>query len=362
MQSHPLPMNVNPGSRVPVYRQIAGQVAEAIAARTLEPGEDLTPFRELAEMLVISPLAVKKAYEDLMLEGLVRRLDDGRVQVAPEAAEHSRRELAKTLLEEELSLEELQLARSIQCRLLPPSPLVGDGFRVAAKNVPARFVAGDFYDVVLEADGGVGVAVADVAGKGIGPSLIMASVKAVLPFLAAGRSVEATLQALNDRLCSELGPREFVALAFARFDPDTRRLRIANAGLPEPYLLRLGKAPSEVRTTGPRLPLGLRPGLAYEAVELSLLPGERLLLYTDGLPEARTAQGEPLGYERFAELVAATSHLDAVGAELCLEDLFREVRRAARRGDEGSAPALPETLDDDRTALLVESTETRGDG
>lgn len=358
MRSHPLPMNVNPGSRVPVYRQIAAQVADAIAARTLHPGEELTPFRELAEMLVISPLAVKKAYEDLMIEGLVRRLDDGRVEVAPEAAEHRRRELAKTLLEEELSLEELQLARNIQCRLLPPSPLAGDGFRVAAKNVPARFVAGDFYDVVLEADGSVGVVVADVAGKGIGPSLIMASVKAVLPFLAAGRSVEATLQALNDRLCSELGPREFVALAFARFDPRGRTVRIANAGLPEPYLMRPGLAPSEVRTTGPRLPLGLRPGLVYEAVDLPLPPGERLLLYTDGLPEARTREGEPLGYERFDELVAATAQLEGLEPELLLEDLFREVRRAARSGD----AAYPETFDDDRTALLVESTATRGDG
>src|SRR5262249_46876865 len=78
--------------------------------------------------------------------------------------------------EQEFAEKELELARSIQSRLLPPEEVSGEGYRVAARNLAARFVAGDFYDVFRLSDGSLGVAVADVSGKGMGASLIMASV------------------------------------------------------------------------------------------------------------------------------------------------------------------------------------------
>src|SRR6266508_3335552 len=140
--------------------------------------------------------------------------------------------------EQEFAEKELELARSIQRRLLPPEELSGAGYRVAARNLPARFVAGDFYDVFRLSDGSLGVAVADVSGKGMGASLIMVSVKAVLPFIAEGRGAATTLTELNRRLSGELAPREFVAMAYARFEPRRGELELANAGLPDPYLVR----------------------------------------------------------------------------------------------------------------------------
>ena len=245
--------------------------------------------------------------------------------------------------EQEFAEKELELARSIQSRLLPPEEISGDGFRVAARNLPARFVAGDFYDVFRHSDGSLGLAVADVSGKGMGASLIMASVKAVLPLIAEGRGAAATLTELNRRLSRELAPREFVAMSYARFDPVRHDLEIANAGLPDPYVLRGGAGPEALCAPGPRLPLGVRAQVEYEALAVRLPPASRLLLFTDGLPEALTPGGDPLGYEALAELLRG---LDGGPPGEMLDRLFEAIRRSTRS-----------TLEDDWTALLLEAIE-----
>ena len=206
------------------------------------------------------------------------------------------------LKEREFAEKELELAREIQARLLPPPLIEGDGFSITARNVPAHFVAGDFFDVLRHEDGSVGIVIADVSGKGIGASLIMASVKAVLPFVANG-SVEDTLSRLNRRLASQLGKREFVALAYARFQPVTGRLQIANAGMPDPYLISNGSA-SPVPVPGERLPLGARSDVHYDAVEVQLRPGDRFFLLSDGIPEAPRPNGEPFGYDALRETLS----------------------------------------------------------
>jgi hypothetical protein len=244
------------------------------------------------------------------------------------------RKSVERLKEAEFAEKELELARSIQQRILPPQDVEGEGYRVAARNLPARFVAGDFYDVFQLPDGAVGLVVADVAGKGIGASLIMATVKAMLPFLAAGRSVEETLGEANRRLKPRLESREFVALAYLRYEPRTGAFALANAGLPDPYRLRADFAPEPLSAPGPRFPLGVRAEVAYEAVGGVLARGERLLLLTDGLPEAPEADGGPLGYEKFEALLSRAAGPDA---------LFEAVRSA-------TGP----TLADDWTVLVLE--------
>ena len=243
------------------------------------------------------------------------------------------------LKETEYAEKELELARAIQQRLLPPSEIERDGYRVAARNLAARFVAGDFYDIFHLADGSLGAVVADVSGKGIGASLVMASVKAVLPLIAAGRTVEETLGELNEKLKRELGKREFVALAYARYEPATGTVRFANAGLPDPYLVRADGVHSAISTPGPRLPLGVKSNLVYEAAEITLDRGERLLLYSDGLPEATLENDEPMGYEMLAALVARCH--GAPGP--WLDELLSNVRGATR-----------EAIEDDMTALVIE--------
>jgi Stage II sporulation protein E (SpoIIE) len=249
------------------------------------------------------------------------------------------RQSVERLKEHEFAEKELQLAREIQQCLLPPQEMEGPGYRLAARNVPAQFVAGDFYDVFRLADGALGVVVADVAGKGMASSLVMATVKAVLPLVAADRSVEETLAELNRKLVADLGPREFVALAYVRYEPDGA-FTLGNAGLPDPYRLAGGRPPRALSVPGERMPLGARRESRYGALTGRLEPGERLLLLTDGLPEALMATDEPMGYPAL-ERILETS--DSASPSEFLEGLFRRVREA-------SVP----TLQDDLTALVLE--------
>jgi len=253
--------------------------------------------------------------------------------------ENRLRESVERLKEHEFAEKELQLAREIQQCLLPPQEMEGDGYRLAARNVPALFVAGDFYDVFRLADGALGVVVADVAGKGMASSLVMATVKAVLPLIAADRSVEETLAELNRKLVADLGPREFVALAYVRYEAGGA-FTLGNAGLPDPYRLAAGRSPQALSVPGERMPLGARGESRYQALSGHLESGERVILLTDGLPEAMMATDEPMGYPALESLLAAS---DPATPSVFLDDLFRRVREA-------SVPALQ----DDLTALVLE--------
>ena len=163
----------------------------------------------------------------------------------------------------------------------------------------------------------------------------MASVKAVLPFVANG-AVDETLRTLNRQLLAQLGPREFVALAYARFNPLTGKVRIANAGMPDPYLLASGSA-TPIVVTGERLPLGVRAEITYDSIEVQLGPHDRLLLLSDGIPEAPQASGEPLGYEALRTTLAGMP-----SEEGWIDTLLERVRGQVR------------AIDDDWTAVLLE--------
>jgi sigma-B regulation protein RsbU (phosphoserine phosphatase) len=245
------------------------------------------------------------------------------------------------LVAQELGQRELEMARDVQRRLLPPAEVDGPGWEVVARCLPARVVAGDFYDILRHPDGSVDVVVADVAGKGFAASLIMASVKAMLPFVTTEGGVAEALVRLNRRLAVELGPREFVVLVLARYRPSERLVELANAGAPDPYLMLSGQVPRPLPVPGPRLPLGVREEVVYASRAVELAAGDRLLLLTDGLPEARDAAGEPLGYQTLESMLAQEP---ATGSSTSwLSGLFDRVQRRTGR--------VPE--DDWTAAMLV---------
>lgn len=264
--------------------------------------------------------------------------------LAFEASQQAERLALAAQQKQALGEQEIELARVLQRRLLPAPEGGGEGWALAARNLAARGVAGDFYDYFRSAEGTLYVAVADVAGKGLAASLIMATVKALLPYIASGRSVVDTLGELNARLCDQLGPREFVALALAAFDPRSGRLELANAGLPDPYVLRPGALPAPLEAPLPRLPLGVWRGLGYRSVITTLEPGDRLLLLTDGLPEAPVG-GEPLGYQRLPTYFdhPQSARMPAAAGGAWLDTLIGRLRQVSG-GD----------LEDDWTTLLLE--------
>ncbi len=344
-------LHLVPEDPEPLREQIARQLRSRIVRGELAADEPLPGHRRLARQHRVAPSTVVTAYQLLIAEGLLTGAADGEVRVAALGPEHRRDLVERQQLEElvarELGRRELEMARDVQRRLLPPSELSGPGWQVAARCQPARVVAGDFYDVLRHDDGSVDLVVADVAGKGFAASLIMASVKAMLPFVTGEGGVAESLADLNRRLAPELGRGEFVALALARYRPSERQVELANAGAPDPYLVRAGQPPQPLSVPGPRLPLGIRPQVAYASRTAELVSSDSFVLLTDGLPEARDAGGEPLGYQALEAMLSQESLSGSPSAWLA--GLFDRVQQRTGR--------LPE---DDWTAAMLVPSEISG--
>jgi sigma-B regulation protein RsbU (phosphoserine phosphatase) len=338
-------LHLAPGDPEPLREQIARQLRDRIVRGELAVGDLLPGHRNLARQYRVAPSTVEAAYELLASDGLLTGAAADGVRVA-ELGPERRRDLVERLqleklVAKELGRRELEMARDVQRRLLPPSEVDGPGWEVAARCLPARVVAGDFYDILRHPDGSVDVVVADVAGKGFAASLIMASVKAMLPFVTAEGGVAESLVDLNRRLALELGPREFVALVLARYRPSERLVELANAGAPDPYLMLPDQAPRPLSVPGPRLPLGIREQVAYASRTVEVAADDRILLLTDGLPEAREASGEPLGYQALESMLSEEPSTGPPSS--WLSGLFDRVQRRTGR--------VPE--DDWTAAMLV---------
>jgi hypothetical protein len=249
-------------------------------------------------------------------------------------AETERQQAALAAQAAVFAREQLEIARDLQQRLLPAAPLRHQRYVVDARNVPAIYVAGDFYDFVPLANDRLLIVIADVAGKGVSAGLIMATTKAMIPLLAAREEFAAPLLGnLNDQLAARLSKRDFVACAIGLFNAANGDLSIANAGLPDPVIVTISGEHRTVVVPGQRYPLGIRANLSYESVTVRLKEGDRAVFFTDGLPEA-TVDGELFGYERLHEEIAA-AHGD-------LGQLFEAMKRRS-----------PPTHDDDWTAVAL---------
>jgi hypothetical protein len=236
---------------------------------------------------------------------------------------HHNRKRNDRLREGEFAEKELTIARDMQRRLLPPEHIEHEGFRVDARTEPAYMVGGDFYDVVRLNDGAFAIVVADVSGKGIAAAMVMATCKAMIPFLASSGDAAAVIDSLNAQLCDRLERREFVAMLFARFDPRTGSLDIVNAGMPDPLLLGANGSMQSVTFEGDRMPLGARKASRYQSTRVTLEHGQRLFAFSDGFPEA-TVEGSPIGYDRVETMARELTSIDA---------LFASVKRAKVEDD-----------------------------
>ena len=132
---------------------------------------------------------------------------------------------------------------------------------------------------------------------------------------------------LNEKLCGELSRREFVAFSIAILKLSLGELEIANCGLPDPYWICDDRKAEVIDVPGSRLPLGVRRDVVYESCKLQLQAGDRFLLLTDGLPEALTPEGEPLGYEALMEIVDRPQSLED-DPSAWLDRLLEDVTRA----------------------------------
>ena len=173
-KSFSLLLHLAPDDSEPIREQIVRQLRDRIVRGELAAGAVLPGHRQLARQHRVAPSTVEAAYELLVADGLLTGSPEDEVRV-PTLDPERRRDMVERLqldklVAQELGRRELEMARDVQRRLLPPSELAGPGWEVAARCVPARVVAGDFYDVLRHPDGSVDVIVVDVAGKGLRPA------------------------------------------------------------------------------------------------------------------------------------------------------------------------------------------------
>ena len=238
--------------------------------------------------------------------------------------------------------QELDLARRIQQDLLPGFPPDIPGFELYGNNLPSRQVSGDLFGWWLRSDGKWLFCLADVSGKGLGPGLLMASLQATLEaWTERDLSTSELAFQLSRNLARHTDGRRFVTAFLALLDPETGTLTYTNAGH-NPALLLHGSGPAQA-LEAQGLPLAMLPGQPYGEATLSLVPGDLLVVYTDGITEAANAEEEEFGAEALTALVGARRHepLPALDAALLGQlDRFTE-----------GAPYL-----DDRTLLMLRRT------
>lgn len=221
------------------------------------------------------------------------------------------------LAEEEKALADLQkelhLARDIQMRLLPKEPPEIAGYAVAGQSQPALRVGGDYFDFLKLDDGRWGLCLADVSGKGITASLLMANVQATIRGQSrlspdAGKCVEHS----NRMLYESTDADKFVTLFYAVLDTQTDTLDYSNAGHNPPILVSSERVPMLLEVGGPVL--SVMPQFPYRRAQVSMHPGDTLLVYSDGYSEAMNRRFEEFGEERIREIAAA--HRELPPAEL----------------------------------------------
>lgn len=288
-------------------RRITRPVREfAALAKEIGEGHFETPFKEDFAADEIGDLAES-------FKKMVRGLKDYMEALTRETAKRQQVE------------SELQIARDIQLSLLPkifpPFPERKE-FDLYGKNGPARFVAGDFFDFFFIDGKTLVFTIADVSGKGIPAAMFMVITRTLIRNIAeAGKPPAEVLNEANKLLFENNERGMFVTLFLGYYDIQNGKVWYVNAGHHQPYCMdRSGTVRKFGRVTGTIL--GISADTKYEDAHEVLNPGETLILYTDGFPEARTPSGEFLNEKRFRALLEG--HADEPVMDLC-DRVFQNV-------------------------------------
>ncbi len=198
---------------------------------------------------------------------------------------------------------ELQMAREVQASLLRHETPQITGWEFVARWRPAREVAGDYYDFIAGDKGQIGLVIADVTDKGMPAALFMALTRSIVRASVASASSPAEgIARANPLICADSTRGMFVTLFYASLNPTARELTYVNAGHNPPLLCRAGQdQPTGLALTG--LPLGIKADAPYEQRTLYLIPGDFIILYTDGVTDAMNPAGQDFGMQRLQRVL-----------------------------------------------------------
>ena len=206
---------------------------------------------------------------------------------------------------------ELDIASSMQQSLLPSKFPEGETFQVFGRMEPARNVGGDFFDILNREQQRLGVVVADVSDKGVPAALFMMSSRTLIRAMSIGSATPGeVLASVNELLLEDNDTTMFVTLFYAVYDPEGGTFTYANGGHNPPLLLHPDGTSEELPLTG-GIALGLVPDFEYEERTLVLMPGDALILYTDGVTEAMNEDQEEFGVPRLIKVFQVDPPSDA---------------------------------------------------
>ena len=240
---------------------------------------------------------------------------------------------------------EMYLSVRVQMGMLPRASEFDTGkrgFKVSAFIKPARIVGGDFYDFFEIDDDRIGIVMADVSGKGMPAALFMMIAKLIIGSAARkGASEEDIMRRTNVQVCANNPEMMFVTIFLGIYHIKQRTLRYVNAGHEYPALYRQDEGRFKLIEADNDLPVGFDPNVEYTVHSIDLKPGDKLFLYTDGIPEANDPEGEMYGNER---MLSALTRSAGLAGDMFLKAVSEEV---------GSFMGETEQFDD-MTMLLME--------
>jgi sigma-B regulation protein RsbU (phosphoserine phosphatase) len=253
-----------------------------------------------------------------LLEILQKQIEIGRERRSARrnAIENNRtqNEIASQLHRREREIEE---ARAIQIGFLPKEIPQIAGYEIAGAWQPARVVGGDYYDVFAFGENTLGLCIADVAGKGMPAALLMSNLQATVRGLSlSAMSPELLCERLNTLVCRSIASDRFITFFYAHLDGGSRQLRYANAGHNAPIVAHRDGTHDRLDQGGGVL--GIFQSQNYVMGTHTLLPGDRVLLFTDGVTEACNLDGEEFGDARLIRLLRENCESSA-------EQLQREI-------------------------------------
>jgi phosphoserine phosphatase RsbU/P len=242
---------------------------------------------------------------------------------------------------------DLEIARDIQRILLPAEAPAINGFQISGINVPARQVSGDYFDYIRVDDERLGVAIADVSGKGVPASLIMAICRSVLRAEAARNPSPAdVLRKVNRQLYPDIKEDMFISMAYLVLDHQHDGIVLARAGHDAPLLYKR-RSQTVTPIKPPGMVVGIDSGNVFDRLTVDFaVPLERddcLILYTDGVTEALNTDGDEFGLDRMIQSVRASA---TDGAQTIVKRIIEDVRNFT-----GSFPQ-----NDDITVIAIRKT------
>jgi sigma-B regulation protein RsbU (phosphoserine phosphatase) len=247
-------------------------------------------------------------------------------------------QLIGQVAEQETLKREIQIAQEVQARLFPHELPPLETLRYGGVCRAARGVGGDYYDFLSLGPGRLGIAVADIAGKGLPAALLMASLQALLRSHAPScvHDLGELARELNRHLCESSDEARFATLFFGVYDDASRSLRFLNAGHLPPLLLRRdGSGPPRVERLQPNgTVLGLFTDLTYEQQQVTLEPGDLLAVFSDGVTDAINAEGELFGEERLVDVLSSQWEVEEIElTKRVLDEVDRFVGTAPQQDD-----------------------------